>query len=425
MFAQDAGIQFEQTLDWQQILAKAKSENKYILVDIYATWCGPCKAMDQNVYIQPQIGEITNRSYLAVKVQMDSTNHDDARIKQWYNTAHYFQKQYNITSLPSFIFFSPNGEAVHKAMGYIDSDKFKNLLFDAMNPEKQFFTRLNQYKENKLPITSLAELSNQAKSLGYKQTGNDIAIAYKKNYLDKLSDEDYCTKENFEFINRNWDILSSNDRFFKLCYYSPNKVDSVRHNIAQQFVNYLVTREELTDKLWMNNTPISKNPNWSKLENNIRQKYKKVDAKELVMEEQLRFYKRIEDWKSYANYRDKKIAEKPVKVGTGFGGDAWGLNADAWDVFLQCTDKEVLGKALNWINLSIKTAEESKEDKLLYAYYDTKASILYKLGQKDKALPIEEKALEMAKALGDSYDELSDTIDKMKKNEPIYDAKWD
>jgi thiol:disulfide interchange protein len=43
------GINFENNLSWEQVKEKAKAENKYIFVDCYATWCGPCKAMDKEV----------------------------------------------------------------------------------------------------------------------------------------------------------------------------------------------------------------------------------------------------------------------------------------------------------------------------------------------------------------------------------------
>jgi thiol:disulfide interchange protein len=43
------GIRFEHGLSWAQVKEKAKAENKYIFMDCYATWCGPCKAMDKNV----------------------------------------------------------------------------------------------------------------------------------------------------------------------------------------------------------------------------------------------------------------------------------------------------------------------------------------------------------------------------------------
>ena len=39
------GIQFE-IGSWKEVLQKAKQENKLIFVDLYTTWCGPCKKME-------------------------------------------------------------------------------------------------------------------------------------------------------------------------------------------------------------------------------------------------------------------------------------------------------------------------------------------------------------------------------------------
>ena len=43
------GIHFEDGVSWQHVQQKAKAEDKYIFVDCYATWCGPCKQMDKKV----------------------------------------------------------------------------------------------------------------------------------------------------------------------------------------------------------------------------------------------------------------------------------------------------------------------------------------------------------------------------------------
>src|ERR1700744_5232469 len=72
------GIHFETGKTWDQVLAKAKSEKKYIFVDCYATWCGPCKMMDRDIYPKDSVGNYMNSRYVSVKVQMDKTTMDDS-----------------------------------------------------------------------------------------------------------------------------------------------------------------------------------------------------------------------------------------------------------------------------------------------------------------------------------------------------------
>jgi thiol:disulfide interchange protein len=59
-FGQDVGIKFESHLSWNEILAKAKTENKYIFIDCYTTWCGPCKYMSKNIFTQKEVGDYFN-----------------------------------------------------------------------------------------------------------------------------------------------------------------------------------------------------------------------------------------------------------------------------------------------------------------------------------------------------------------------------
>src|SRR5688572_597879 len=85
--AEEKGIQWVNDLNWQQVVAKAKSENKFIFVDCYATWCGPCKLMDKDVYPQKVVGDFANSRFISVKVQMDKTDKDVVKVREWYNDA--------------------------------------------------------------------------------------------------------------------------------------------------------------------------------------------------------------------------------------------------------------------------------------------------------------------------------------------------
>ena len=41
----EEGVAFNDNTPMKDIYAKAKAENKMILVDCYTSWCGPCKMM--------------------------------------------------------------------------------------------------------------------------------------------------------------------------------------------------------------------------------------------------------------------------------------------------------------------------------------------------------------------------------------------
>jgi len=423
MHAQTGGIQFEETLNWEQVKVKAQKEHKFIFVDCYTTWCGPCKMMDKQVYPQQEIGEVVNKDFIAVKIQMDSTAKDDARAKLWRKTANDFMSIYKITAFPAFLFFNPDGEAIHKAYGFYEPNVFKALLTDSRNPEKQYYTVVNAYKQNKVPIKEFPKLAQRIKDLGDKELAQQVAKDYKNRYMDVVSDQGLITKENVDFAVRHRVIFSSSDRIFKIGYQNPKLIDTINGFFADFFINGIVTREEIESNLWKNDQYISKYPDWKKLQNNIAGKYNKLNAKILILAAQLSFYSRIQDWDQFVNYRESKIKLFPPRPGGDFSGDAWSLNADAWQVFLHCTDKKTLRRALAWMDLSISLAHEGN-DPVLYAYYDTKASLLYKVGRVKEAIATEERAIEIAKSKGEDGKAYTDVLNRMKKNETIYDAKW-
>ena len=49
---QASGIEF-QSLSLKQALDKANKENKHVFIDVYATWCGPCKYLVKEIFPDP------------------------------------------------------------------------------------------------------------------------------------------------------------------------------------------------------------------------------------------------------------------------------------------------------------------------------------------------------------------------------------
>jgi len=71
-----------QWLPWgEAAFARALAEDKPILLDIGAVWCHWCHVMDRESYENPEIANIINQNYVAVKVDRDERPDVDARYQ--------------------------------------------------------------------------------------------------------------------------------------------------------------------------------------------------------------------------------------------------------------------------------------------------------------------------------------------------------
>ena len=100
-----AGIQFTNA-SWAEILKKAKAENKVIFLDAYASWCGPCKLLQKNVFTRQDIGELYNKQFINVKMDMEKG--EGPALAQ----------RYPLEAYPTLFFIDGNGRVLRKVIGY-------------------------------------------------------------------------------------------------------------------------------------------------------------------------------------------------------------------------------------------------------------------------------------------------------------------
>lgn len=108
---QAQGVKFESGT-WEEVLAKAKAENKIIFVDVYKVPCGPCKFVMDNIFPQEKMGKLYNSLFVNFKV---SYNDPDGKE---------FIKTYPTHAFPTFYFIDGNGEVVHKFGAFRDAEGF-------------------------------------------------------------------------------------------------------------------------------------------------------------------------------------------------------------------------------------------------------------------------------------------------------------
>src|SRR5690242_13968867 len=68
--------------EWgEEAFAAAQRENKPILLDIGAVWCHWCHVMDRESYDNPDVAQIINERFIAVKVDRDERPDIDSRYQ--------------------------------------------------------------------------------------------------------------------------------------------------------------------------------------------------------------------------------------------------------------------------------------------------------------------------------------------------------
>ena len=127
-FAGGTGIRFVENKKWKEILALAKAQRKPIFLDAYASWCGPCKYMRENVFTQTMVGQLYNDKFINVKMDMEE------------GEGPALARELNIEAYPTFFFINEKGELIHKSVGALSAVAFVELARTALDPAKQFYT---------------------------------------------------------------------------------------------------------------------------------------------------------------------------------------------------------------------------------------------------------------------------------------------
>ena len=419
---QEKTIKWQTGLTWSQIKQKAKKEDKYIFLDLYATWCAPCKAMDAEVYTDENIIKITSDKFISVKLQMDSTQNDNEEIKRWYKDAEKIGREYVIQGYPSFLFFTPEGLLAYKDIGFKNVRSFSQILSKALNPMNPVnYSRLSAYREGKKDYSTMDILAIFVKqTLSDKKLANEVASDYKRNVISKMKERNSVTKPLLDFISEYPSLVESNDIVFRFAYEEPQWLDSVftKVGFADYLVKQTITREELVSNLEKDGKRLVKKPDWTELKKKIDKKYVRYNADTLLLDYQVAFYRRYEDWIEWAKYKERKLNLVPPKAD---GLQAYiQLNTyGAWDAFKNCNDKIVLRKTLAWIDLALNIDKKNAA-----AYSDTKANVLYKLGEISSAIECEKAAID----LDPKNSKFKEVLSQMVNGKPTYvdqGANWD
>ncbi len=395
VLAQETGIQFTTGKSWSEVLAKAAKEQKSVFVDCFTTWCGPCKYMSKEVFTKEEVGTFFNANLVSISLQLDTTKNDDELVKKQYADAAMLAKKYQVHAYPTFLFFSPNGELLHKSLGATDVNTFLAMSQRAINVDSAFYPLKEQFEKGTLKSSrQLYLLAIDAAKLNDEGL-TEYALKYIKTQKNLFTDANiqflYTTTKHIS--DTGLKIIASNEKAFD----AKTKKGTANDIVVKLLYNDVSNEIDAAAQS-------GQEPNWVAMEKKFSARFPKHSKLAIL------FGKTI--YYNIAQKLDKKInAAYEYCSQSPSSFDAGVLNEWAMSVYSTSTDQALLNKALF---LSKKSLEEGEVAEML----DTYACILYKLGRTKEAIEWETKALSKAK---DDIDYYKKTIDQMKKGVKIWE----
>jgi thiol-disulfide isomerase/thioredoxin len=405
------GLKFESNLSWEEIKSKASKEGKLIFLDCYTTWCGPCKKMDLQVYSLESIGTYLNKNYVSVKVQLDTSLKDSEQVKKWYKEAARIQKEYDVNAFPTYLFFTKDGEILHRANAYKTPNEFLALAMEAKDTAKQFYRLLKNFRVGNRDYETTQYLVRCATTFD-QGLADEIAKDYIASYIKSISqDTALLKKENVEFILSFAHVLSSRTNAFRFFFSNSSAVDRLigKNDFTFQTLSAVISKEEavpLLQEAKENHTT----PKWQEIIRHISNKYNYKYAISIVTDLKVEWFKEHEMWDSYIGSLIAKVKLRDIS-----NVDNSTLNNYAWEIFQHSHDNKQLNEALKWSEYSILSS--TNNDQLKANHMDTKANILYKLNRKKEAMLLEDSIIKMVP----DFKSAKSNLEKMKANKPTWD----
>lgn len=373
-----------QGIKWQNgsfedVIKTSKKQHKIIFLDVYATWCGPCKLMDSQVFADSTIGKIFNTQFINAKIDGETVEG-----KQ-------LVEQFELNSYPSRLFITENWEVLSKQEG---TSSITNLLkIAATVTERSKSNSSNDELEerylrgNREPAFLYVYLkSRQLMSL---ENGHVL-----NQYLTAITPSEQVLPTTLTLILENADILSG--KAFDIII--AHKNDSVFNRKIKALLNFNFNKAvNLKSEQLLNDVLIANGKLYSTFsEVNAINTETKINYFDLTKQYNA-FFETTDFWyNSYFLKKDIITFQNSIGLKSVYAKKLQHAAEIVANVFNEPTKLE---KSIIWIRKSIELEEK-------YTNVNIYSRLMYILGNKNEAIVLKKRALLLAKQEAVSKDEI-------------------
>jgi len=110
-----AVVEFSST-NFEDVKQQAEANNRPYFAYFTASWCMPCRMMDETTWQDPNLAEYIDNNYYAVKIDVDNFD------------GYVYKEEFKIVAYPTILLFQPNGTFMKRIEGSITGSKLQTYL---------------------------------------------------------------------------------------------------------------------------------------------------------------------------------------------------------------------------------------------------------------------------------------------------------
>lgn len=346
-FSQEA-IQF-QDLPFKDLIAKAKKEKKIVFIDAYASWCGPCKMMERNVFTQKSVGDYYNSNFINAHFDMEKGEGREIATK------------YGVRSYPTYLFLNGDGELVSQNYGYMEAGMFLTMAQDVNSPNNKKGSLKDRFAAGEKDPEFLINIMKLNSSSDF-----NFAKAASERYFENRKKTEELTKEDVGLLL--FFLKSTEDKNYKT--FTDRKAEIIKflpEETYKEFDNQIRLGSIVEQSIDHKNKKINEDYFMKTAEPLVG----KHDAEIKLNQTKLSYYEQNANFPEY-----EKAALEYYRNTEAFEPNE--LLKAAWIFSEQVKTPSSLKKAAEWAEKSVMRGETSENTYIL-------ARLYFLTGQKDMA----------------------------------------
>ena len=173
--AQNRKVDLKENLPFDQVLAMAKKENKYIFLDFGSITCKPCLYIKQKVLTLDSVADFINERFVSVDYNVGAEKKRLSDI-------------YKVVGEPVLLILNQNGELMHRMHGKMEGNEIMARFKQGLDPLRNSVQMDKRYAKGERTSAFILDYLETLYSAGEVNKMNAVSKEYLAGPLEKIKE---------------------------------------------------------------------------------------------------------------------------------------------------------------------------------------------------------------------------------------------